>query len=119
MSGGHGHASEAAGHGSGGHSSGGHSSGGHGSGGHGAGTHGPVEIPAAPATRSITPARGDFEQPWPGSLLWWPVVWTVVGAVFALAAQRWSGPVDLQSAHGGAHPASPPHGAPSHAPAGH
>ena len=101
-------------------SSGGHASGGHGHGAHAtsAGAHGSTEIPAAPATRFISPARADFEQPFAGRLLLWPVVWTVVAVIFGVLAQRNAGPVDLESAHrhGGSHDVTP---APGHVPAGH
>ena len=84
MGGGHGHDD---GHGHGGHDAG-----------HGAGqdaSHGSAEIPPAPATRWISPARSDYEQPWPGSLLLWPAVWLGVAALLFTAARTWS--------HGWAH----------------
>lgn len=116
---------------SGGHSSGGHDQGhghahgahgGHGAhdGGHGAhggpaahGAHGSTEIPPAPDSRWISPARRDFEQPWAGRLLLWPVVWTVVAFLFGILAQRNTGPVELAGEHGG-HGDAPAHGAPAH-----
>lgn len=109
---------------SGGHSSGGHGHDAHGShgGGHGGG-HGSTEIPAAPATRWISPARRDFEQPWAGRLLLWPVVWTVVAFVFGILAQRNTGHVELAGEHGahGGHGDAPAHEEPAkhEAPAGH
>jgi hypothetical protein len=62
---------------------------GHGHGGHDA-AHGHAEIPPAPATRFISPAREEYEQPWPGSLLLWPVVWLGVALLFVVAARTWS-----------------------------
>lgn len=94
---------------SGGHSSGGHeqhqahghdahASHGGGHAGHGGG-HGSTEIPPAPASRWISPARRDFEQPWAGGLLLWPVVWTVVAVLFGILAQRNTGHVALPGEH--------------------
>ena len=84
MSGGHGHdggSAHGAAHGHGGGHGAGHDA-------HGASgsheSHGPAEIPAAPDERVISPARGDFEQPWPGKGLLWPLVWTGVAGVLAL-----------------------------------
>ncbi|MFO0931678.1 MAG: hypothetical protein U1E39_03105 [Planctomycetota bacterium] len=118
MSGGHssgGHdQSQAHGHDAHGSHGGGHA--GHGSHGGGPaahGAHGSTEIPPAPATRWISPARRDFEQPWAGRLLLWPVVWTVVAFVFGILAQRNTGPVALAGEHGG-HGDAPAHGAPAH-----
>ena len=65
-------------------------------------SHGPAEFPPVPDPRSITPAREDFEQPWPGKLLVWPFVWTAVALVF-FAAARSSGDrksTRLNSSHG-------------------
>ena len=50
-------------------------------------SHGPAEFPPIPDPRSITPAREDFEQPWPGQLLVWPFVWTAVALLFFVAAR--------------------------------
>ncbi|HVG93104.1 MAG TPA: hypothetical protein VND21_01560 [Planctomycetota bacterium] len=61
----------------------------HGHGGHDAG-HGHAEIPPAPATRWISPARSAYEQPWPGNLLVWPVVWLGVAVLLFAAARTWS-----------------------------
>ncbi|MBL9088932.1 MAG: hypothetical protein JNM10_17465 [Planctomycetia bacterium] len=106
MSGGHssgGHdQSRAHGHDAHGSHGGGHD-GGHG-GGHGAhashgGGHGSTEIPPAPESRWISPARRDFEQPWAGGLLLWPVVWTVIAVLFGLLAQRHTGHVALPGEH--------------------
>jgi len=110
MSGGHGHTA-----GSGHDAAHGHGAGhGHdaaGSGAHGA--HGPAEIPAAPAERFISPARADFEQPWPGKGLLWPLFWTGFAGVLAVLAMSFRGPI-LHDAHGehGAHggAATPAHG---------
>ncbi len=44
---------------------------------HGA-TH---ELPPEPATRSITPATADFENPPPLPTLIWPAFWMAVGVV--------------------------------------
>ena len=101
MSGGHGHdggSAHGAAHGHGGGHGAGHDA-------HGASgaheSHGPAEIPAAPDERVISPARGDFEQPWPGKGLLWPLVWTGVAGVLALLAITWRGPI-LHDDHGGA-----------------
>jgi NADH-quinone oxidoreductase subunit L len=69
------HAHDAHGHDAHGHDA-------HGHGGHGAiaDPHG-GEIPAVPATRTITPAPEDFAAlPGPRAILW-PVVWLAVAAV--------------------------------------
>jgi len=118
MGGGHGHATgsghdEGSGHDA-GHGSSGHGAAGHGHGGGGAHeAHGPAEIPAAPAERCISPARADFEQPWPGKGLLWPLVWTGVAGVLALLALGSRGPI-LKGEHGehGSHDggATPAHG---------
>lgn len=105
MGGGHGHTAGS------GHDAGTGHDAGHGHDAAGAGTHashGPAEIPAAPAERWISPARADFEQPWPGKGLLWPLVWTGVAGVLALLAMTSRGPI-LQGEHGGA--ATPAHGA--------
>ena len=127
-SGGHDHLQAQGQHQAHGHDAHGSHGGGHGShgGGHAAhAAHGSTEIPPAPDTRWISPARRDFEQPWAGRLLLWPVVWTVVAFVFGILAQRNTGPVALPGEHGG-HGDAPAHGAPAHgepamheAPAGH
>ena len=108
---------------SGGHSSGGHGHDAHGShgshggahgGAHGGG-HGSTEIPPAPDSRWISPARRDFEQPWAGRLMLWPVVWTVVAVLFGILAQRNTGHVALPGeSHDGPAHGTPSHGTPSH-----
>ncbi len=119
MSGGHGHgggSSHGAAHGHGAGHAAGHG-GGHDA--HGAaeahGDHGPAEIPAAPAERWISPARSDFEQPWPGKGLLWPLVWTGVAGVLALLSVTWRGPI-LQGEHGehGDHGGAAPHAPGAH-----
>ena len=39
------------------------------------------ELPPEPSTRSITPARADFENPPPLPTLIWPAFWIGVGVV--------------------------------------
>jgi hypothetical protein len=39
------------------------------------------ELPPEPTTRSITPAREDFENPPPLGTLLWPAFWIGVGVV--------------------------------------
>ena len=78
------------------------------------GGHGSTEIPPAPATREISPARDDYAQPWPGALLLWPVVWVGVAALLFVAARAWTGPVKTHehAVHEGAPhegPAAPGH----------
>jgi hypothetical protein len=55
---------------------------------HGAGAaahHGPVEIPPAPAERSITPAPEDFRDlPGPTALAW-PVLWMGLAALLVMS----------------------------------
>ncbi|MCC7139032.1 MAG: hypothetical protein IT460_11475 [Planctomycetes bacterium] len=96
MSGGHGHGGHDD-HGHGGHGHDAH--GGHGHDAHG-GDHGPAEIPPVPETRSISPARSDYAQPWPGRLLLWPVLWLVVAAAFFLLARGQTGTVVQGHGHG-------------------
>src|SRR5207248_2852438 len=55
--------------------------------------HGSTEIPPAPAVREISPAPGEYREPWPGGLLFWPVAWAAVAILFFLAARAWTGPV--------------------------
>ena len=105
--------------------------GGHGTGhgddhGHGAGpataTHdGPHEIPPMPEHPMISPARADYEAPWPGRLMLWPVLWLVVGVLFFVAARRWDHPPIQGEGHGEpGHEAPAGHGEPAspHEPAG-
>jgi hypothetical protein len=73
--------------------------------------HGHAEIPPAPEVRSISPAREDYEQPWPGNLLLWPFVWLGVALLFVVAARTWSHPW-IHEAHA-EHPAGPAHAAPA------
>ena len=83
------------------------------------GSHGPLEFPPVPDPRSITPAREDFEAPWPGRLLVSPIVWTVVALLFFVAARSLGHKIGEHDAeaheagHGGeAEPGSEaPHGA--------
>lgn len=55
-------------------------------------SHGPAEFPPIPDLRSITPAREDFERPWPGKLLVWPFIWTAVALLLFVAARSWGRP---------------------------
>ena len=74
---------------SGAHGHDGHGHDGHGHGGPdaGDGVHGPAQIPPAPAVRSISPAREEYEMPWPGRLLFWPLFWVGVAFLFYGAAK--------------------------------
>ncbi len=56
-------------------------------------SHGPAEFPPVPDPRVISPAREDFEQPWPGRLLLWPALWAVVGLLIFVAARSWGRPI--------------------------
>ena len=56
-------------------------------------SHGPAEFPPIPDPRSISPAREDFEAPWPGTLLIWPFLWTAVALLFFVAARSFGHPV--------------------------
>ncbi len=56
-------------------------------------SHGPAEFPPIPDPRSISPAREDFESPWPGKLLVWPFLWTAVALLFFVAARSWGHPI--------------------------
>jgi hypothetical protein len=60
---------------------------------------GPVEIPPAPETRFISPARSDFEREVRWHWLLWPVVWfgVATGLYLAYCAHGWHEP-----AHDGA-----------------
>lgn len=102
MSGGHGHDDPHGAHGHGAPSAG-----------HDTGSHGPAEIPPAPVPRMITPARADYQQPWPGPLLLWPAVWLGVALLFFMAARTWSHPID-EGHEGGAHSPAAPHEAAPH-----
>ncbi len=100
MAGGHGHDGGSAHGAAHGHGGGHAATDSHGAASHGTGgADGPAEIPAAPAERCISPARADFEQPWPGKGLLWPLVWTAVAGVLALLAVAWRGEI-LQGEHG-------------------
>jgi hypothetical protein len=121
----HGHAA-AGGHGHGAADAHGH---GHGLGVTGAeadASHGPAEFPPVPDPRVISPAREDFEQPWPGRLLLWPAVWAVVGLLIFVAARSWGRPIgdfdreEHEAEHGAEHDAghASPEGGHEAAPAG-
>ena len=75
--------------------------------------HGPAEFPPVPNPRSISPAREDFDAPWPGKLLVWPFLWTVVALLFFVAARSWGHPIgEHDAAESDAEPgAESPHGA--------
>jgi len=110
MSGGHGHGHDAehAGHAD------------HGGHGHGAGTatasSGPHEIPPMPAHPFISPARAEYEQPWPGRLLLWPFFWAAFAVLCFVSTRTWSHPV-IQGEHGHADEHGAGHGAPKGLPA--
>jgi hypothetical protein len=72
---------------------------------------GPAEIPPEPAVRSITPASGDYAQPFPGAGIAWPVVWLLVAMAFLWSTTRWHG--EVETAHG-EHEPHAPHEAPEH-----
>lgn len=103
-----------------GHAAHGHDAHGHGAGdAHAAASHGPAEFPPMPNPRVISPAREDFEQPWPGRLLLWPAVWTVVGLCLFVAARSWGRPIgeydrEAHAAEHGEGHGAPAHGAPAH-----
>jgi hypothetical protein len=76
----------------------------------------------------LTPARGDYTQPWPGGLLVWPFVWFGVAALLFVAASQWNPDWRHQGHEGhGEHGAHGAHGAPGtgtpgaapHAPGAH
>lgn len=74
-------------------------------------SHGPAEFPPMPDPRSISPAREDFQAPWPGKLLVWPFLWTVVALLFFVAARSWGhkiGEHDVE-AHEAGHAGEAPH----------
>jgi len=81
-------------------------------------SHGPAEFPPVPDPRVISPAREDFEQPWPGRLLLWPAVWAVVGLLLFVAARSWGRPIgafdaeEHEAEHGADHRVPEGHGAP-------
>lgn len=98
----------------------GHETPGHDHGAHAASeSHGPAELPPVPAVRSITPARADFERPWPGRLLVWPFVWTAVAGLVFVAARSWGRPFGpaTEAHEAGEHGSGPheaaPHGEPA------
>lgn len=94
----------------------GHDDHGHATAPHGAqADHGPVDFPPIPDPRAISPAREDFDLPWPGKLLLWPFLWTGVALLLLVVARSWGQPV---GAHEHGHDAAPTHGAPREAPAG-
>jgi hypothetical protein len=80
-----------------------------GHGGHGGGPGGGhAEIPPAPISRWISPARADYEQSWPGRLLVWPVVWLGVALLLLAAARTWRHDWAHEAPAGGGHgPAAP------------
>lgn len=95
---------------------------------HDAHAAGPVELPAAPAERSITPAPEDFRNlPGPGALLW-PVVWIGAGALLLVLLLKGGWPAfhdEHAAGHAGAAPGAngspgrglPEPGLPGHGPA--
>jgi len=74
----------------------------------GIGAHTSLELPPAPAVREISPARGDYAQPWPGRLLFWPIVWAVIGIGFYAAARRVTGPIRQHEGAAGEHGSAAP-----------
>ena len=92
----------------------------------GVASHGPADFPPVPDPRSISPAREDFAQPWPGRLLLWPAVWAVVGLLLLVAARSWGRPIGAYDAeaheaeHGAGHDAerTTPKGAHESTPSG-
>jgi hypothetical protein len=66
---------------------------------HAAGDHGPAVLPPAPATRSISPAPEDYERPFPGPGLLWPLVWLVLAIVLWKGADRSTGTVVTHDGH--------------------
>jgi hypothetical protein len=85
-----------------------HGHGGHGHGGDDVPAHGSAEIPPPPLERSISPARDEYAQPWPGALLLWPLVWVAAAFLFYAAARRWTGPIDRDHGHAPHARAEPP-----------
>lgn len=81
----------------------------------GAAPHGPVEIPAEPPVRTISPAGADLPFPLPIPGVLWPVVWAGVAVVLFWAADRTRGEV-LSHEHAEHAPAAhgSPHEAPTH-----
>ena len=79
----------------------------------------PAELPPIPASRSITPAREDFERPWPGALIVWPFVWTGVAVLLLIVARSFGRPFGPHTEEhesgvdGEASPAGEPHGEPA------
>ena len=99
--------------------SGGHDHGtGHGDG-HAAGSaaphDGPHEIPPMPEHPFISPARAEYELPWPGRILLWPPVWAAFAILCYVAARTWDH-APLQGEHGHA---AGPEGAGEHGTAPH
>lgn len=73
---------------------------------------GPAEFPPLPETRWISPARADFEKPFPGSSLLWPVFWLCVVAAGWAATSAYPGKMGGgHEDHGanGAHESAPEH----------
>ncbi len=69
---------------------------------------GPAEFPPVPPDRWISPAKTDFEQPFPGSGLLWPPFWLAVALALWAATSAWPGRMGEHHPEGG-----PEHEAPA------
>jgi hypothetical protein len=71
----------------------------HGHGNEPAASHGPATIPPEPVERSISPAREEYEKPYPGPGIAWPFVWLGVAVLFLWSTSRWHAEVAPASGH--------------------